>query len=106
MSVVNIHFGGIQKLQREKTVSAEYTAEMVTLLRSVIALEACKSRASRFSPTGSGPGAFSTFNGSAHTIPTRMRLHAVATVFERFRKMVDQELQLIELRASVEEPDA
>jgi len=35
-----------------------------------------------------------------------MRLHAVATVFERFRKMVDQELQLIELRASVEEPDA
>jgi hypothetical protein len=31
---------------------------------------------------------------------------AVATAFERFRKMVDQELQLIELRASVEEPDA
>jgi hypothetical protein len=31
---------------------------------------------------------------------------AVATVMERFRKMVDQELQLIELRASVEKPDA
>ena len=31
---------------------------------------------------------------------------AVATVFDRFRKLIEQELQLIELRASIEKPVA
>ena len=32
--------------------------------------------------------------------------NAVAAMFDRFRKIIDQELQLIELRASVEKTDA
>ncbi len=31
---------------------------------------------------------------------------AVANVFDRFRKLIDQELQLIELRSSVEKPNS